>query len=82
MIYASLILPPFSSNFLSAYHYVYALDYHAIFPQFCVSLAHYTHYGVILWMDMRQAISHTFSVLRIKEYREYDKTRPAHIILF
>ena len=54
MIYASLILPPFSSIFLSAYHYVYALDYHAVFPQFCVSLPHYSHYGVTLRMDMRR----------------------------
>ena len=53
MIYAS-IFRPFSSNFLPAYHYVYALDYHAVFPQFCVSPAHYAHYGVTLRMDMRR----------------------------
>ena len=53
MIYAS-IFRPFSSNFLPAYHYVYALDYHAVFPQFCVSLPHYSHYGVTLRMDMRR----------------------------
>ena len=33
---------------------MYALDYRASFPQFGVRLAHYAHYGVTLWMDMRR----------------------------
>ena len=51
MIYAP-ILPPFSSNFLPGSHYVYALDYDAIFPQFRVSLPHYAYYTSTLWIDM------------------------------
>ena len=51
MIYAP-ILPPFSSNFLPGSHYVYALDYDAIFPQFRVSLPHYAYYTSTLWINM------------------------------